>query len=70
MKIRDMLGRNQKNKQNHHRWHFEHPPGGGSDDKCKQLDGHVEYGAKPKYYGHVPEKEGRYNCTGRWVKDY
>ena len=38
-------------------------------DKCLALNGHVEVSpTEPKFYGHVPNREGRYNCKCHWLR--
>lgn len=38
-------------------------------EKCLALNGHVETSpTEPKFYGHVPNREGRYNCKCHWLR--
>lgn len=41
---------------------------GGGD--FREMNGQVAYGPKPVWYGHAQDREGRYNCRCRWVRDY
>jgi hypothetical protein len=38
-------------------------------DKCLAMNGHVEVSpTEPTFYGHVPNREGRYNCKCHWLR--
>ena len=38
-------------------------------DKCLAMNGHVETSpTESKFYGHVPNREGRYNCRCHWLR--
>ena len=38
-------------------------------EKCLALNGHVEVSpTEPTFYGHVPNREGRYNCKCHWLR--
>lgn len=37
--------------------------------KCLEMNGQIEIGPEePKYYGHVHDREGRFNCRCHWVR--
>jgi len=37
--------------------------------KCLSMNGRTEIGPKePLFYGHVPDREGRFNCRCHWVR--
>lgn len=70
--IRDMLSENgrlsSRGHKAHHRWRFVANP--QCCEKCREMNGQVAYGPKPVWYGHAQDREGRYNCRCRWVRDY
>ena len=38
-------------------------------EKCLAMNGHVETSpTEPTFYGHVPNREGRYNCKCHWLR--
>lgn len=51
MKIRDMVKRGGS----HHKWIFVANP--DCCEKCKAMNGATYNGTKPKFYGHVPDRE-------------
>jgi hypothetical protein len=48
------------------KWKFVANP--GCCDKCRSMNGYTVNGPMPKWYPHVPDKNGRYNCLCRWVR--
>jgi hypothetical protein len=37
-------------------------------DKCKKMTGYTVHGPKPKWFPHVPDKDGKFNCKCVWVR--
>ena len=69
MLARSLLGRMANSRRSGklgQKWKFVANP--GCCEKCTSMNGYTVNGPMPKWYPHVPNKNGRFNCRCRWVR--